>query len=364
MARLFTPGPVEPYREALEGLLKPVLSHRFPGFRDLILDVASKLSKISGHRGGVAIFAGSGTLATEAMIYSLVSPGEGALVISYGVFGDRLAESAARRGAKVYLYRLDPGSQLDLGYVEDLVRRNKISWIATTHVETSYGHRLAELRELSKLAYTLGTPLLLDAVSSFAGEELDISAWGIGAVASCSQKALGSLPGISFVLVSDYLIERAKKVSTMAPPPRYMDLSIYIEHIEKGSTPYTPAINLLYSLEGALDRILRIGVERNIEIHRERAETIYRSIDTSLLAPLISIQNYRANTVAVFKIMDDRIRATQLADKLANEGIIIASGIGQDKERLIRIGTMGNISREDLEGLAERIKKILTSSPP
>jgi len=87
------------------------------------------------------------------------------------------------------------------------------------------------------------------------------------------------------VLVSDYLVERAKRVSRYAPPPRYMDLNLYMEQIEKGSTPFTPAINLLQSLDGALERILRIGVERNIEIHRERAETLYRSMETPLIAP-------------------------------------------------------------------------------
>jgi aspartate aminotransferase-like enzyme len=359
MPRLFTPGPVEPYREALEGLLKPVLSHRSPGFKEVILGVAEKLSMVSRHKGGVAIFAGSGTLATEAMIYGLVSSGEGVLVISYGVFGERLAESSFRRGAKVHIHRVDPGSPLDLGYIEDLVRRNKISWIITTHVETSYGHRVSELRELSKLANSLGSPLLLDAVSSFAGEELDISGWGLGAVASCSQKALGAPPGVSFVLVSDYLVERAKRVSRYAPPPRYMDLTLYMEEIERGSTPFTPAINLLHSLEGALDRILRIGVEKNIEMHRERAEVIYKSIDTPLLTPLIRDKSHRANTVAVFKITDASIRASEIVEKLAGQGMIIARGIGENGERLIRIGTMGNISTKDLEELAEKIKEIL-----
>jgi len=359
LARLFTPGPVEPYREALEGLAKPVLSHRSPGFRELIQGLAEKLSRVANHRGGVAILTGSGTLATEAMIYSLVSPGETVLVISYGAFGDRLAESASRRGARVYRYPLDPGSPLDLGVVEDIVVRNRVSWIASTHVETSYGHRLSELRELSKIASSLGAPLLLDAVSSFAGEELDSSSWGVGAIASCSQKALGALPGVSFVLVADYLVERARKVSQASPPPRYLDLASYIEHIEKGSTPYTPAVNMLHALDGALDRVLRIGVARSIEIHRERAEALYRSLTTEVLSPLIGSPAYRANTVAVFKLVDTRVSATHIVDRLAEKGYIIARGIGADGERLIRIGTMGDISPEDLRDLAEEVKQTI-----
>lgn len=358
MARLFTPGPVEPYEEVLEALGRPIVSHRSPEFREVLLSILDKISRITDLDGEVAILSGSGTLATEAMIYSTIKPGERVLVISYGEFGERLAESSARRGAGVDIYRLKPGEPLDLGYVENTIRRGNISWVLATHVETSYGHRLYELEDLARLSRDLGAPLLLDAVSSLGGERLSISRWGLGAIASCSQKALGSLPGLSFVAIDRELLRKVETISRVIPPPRYLDLWLYIENAGKGYTPFTPAVNLLYALEGALARVLRIGVERHVEIHRERAETLYRSIeDSDLIRPLIGSRSHRSNTVAAFTL-DRGLRSSEIVEEMAREGYIIATGLGDGWDRIIRVGTMGNISADDLRGLAEKLIEI------
>jgi aspartate aminotransferase-like enzyme len=358
MQRIFTPGPVEPYREALEALQRPMISHRSAEFKKLLASVSEKLSKLVRLDGVSVLLSGSGTLATEAMIYSIVAPGDGVLVISYGVFGDRLVESASRRGARVFVIRRSPGEPIDLGLVEDLVSREKIGWIAVAHVETSKGHRFQELRALAGLAESLGSRVLVDAVSSLGGEELVY--WrGLGAIASCSHKALGSFPGVSFVMLSEDMVGRVAKISKEHPPPRYLDLSMYVESIAKGSTPFTPAISLIYALDGALDRILRIGIEKSIEIHRERASILYRRLDNEAISPLIGSQDHRSNTVAVFRVNSKDLSASMLVDMLEKKGYIIAPGLGEDRERLIRIGTMGGISIEDLKELSEEILEIL-----
>lgn len=357
MARLFTPGPVEPYEEVLEALRKPLVSHRSEEFRGVLLSILDKISKISDLDGEVAILSGSGTLATEAMIYSTIKPGERVLVISYGEFGERLAETSARRGASVNIYRLKPGEPLDLGYVEETIRRSNIAWVLTTHVETSYGHRLYELEDLARLSRGLGAPLLLDAVSSLGGERLSISRWGLGGIASCSQKALGSLPGLSLVAIDRELLKRTEMISRVSPPPRYLDLWLYIENARKGYTPFTPAINLFYALERALARVLEIGVERYVEIHREKAEALYRSIDSDLIRPLIGSRSHRSNTVAAFTL-DRGLRSSDVVKEMAREGYIVATGHGDGWDRIIRIGTMGNISADELRSLAKKLIEI------
>lgn len=359
MPRIFTPGPVEPYREAVEAMQRPIISHRSREFRELIIGVSEKLLRISGIDGASAILSGSGTLATEAMIYSFVAPGDGVIVISYGVFGERLAESSRRRGARVSVVKRSPGDPLDLGLVEDLAVREKARWIVTTHVETSKGHRLHELRDLLRLSESLGVRVLVDAVSSLGGEELARGS-GLGAVASCTHKAIGSLPGISFVLIPSEMVGHVAKISRDYPPPRYLDLAMYVENISRGSTPFTPAISLIYALEGALDRMLRIGVERSIEIHRERASLLYGRLNTDSIYPFIGSRNHRSNTVTVFRINGGAITAEKLVEMLEERGYIIASGFGEDRDRIIRIGTMGNISIEDLKELSDEILQILS----
>ncbi len=358
MPRIFTPGPVEPYREAIEGLQKPMISHRSRGFKELIIGVSEKLLKAVGMSGVAAILSGSGTLATEAMIYSFVAPGDSVIATSHGVFGDRLAESLSRRGARVSMVRRSPGEPIDLGEIEDLAVRERARWIAVVHVETSKGHMLQELRDLLRLAESLGARVLIDAVASFGGEEL-LHSGGLGAIASCSQKALGSLPGVSFVLIPSEMVGHIARISRDHPPPRYLDLSIYVESIARGSTPFTPAINLLYALNGSLDRLLRIGVKRSIEIHRERASMLYERLNVGAIRPFIASKEHRSNTVTVFKIDSGEITAEMLVNMLEERGYIISTGFGGDRDKLIRIGTMGNISIEDLKELSDEILQIL-----
>lgn len=363
--RLLLPGPVEPYEEILDAFSRPVASPRSAAFRLLMQELEEGLLKLAGLGGGAVVLSGSGTLATEAMIYSLVEPGERVVVISYGEFGERLAESASRRGVSVHTIRKDPGDPLDPGQVEETILSTGASALILAHVETSTGHRISELGEVARRARRLGALVLVDAVSSLGGEDLR-GGWGLDAVASCSQKALAAPPGASFVILSPEGVERLERVSRRNPPPRYMDLGLYVKRIREGSAPFTPAVNIYQALHAAVQRILRIGVEKSVEEHRRRAEILYRGLSNSLIQPLVGSPGHRANTVAVFKIPDWGPRSSEIVSALEEQGYAVATGMGRLAERVIRIGTMGNIALEDLESSVSLINKIISrlQKPP
>ena len=351
---LLTPGPVPMHPEAVEALARQPVSHRSQGFRELLSSVLEKLATIYGG-GEPLLLTGSGTLAVESMAWSLVAPGERVLVLVSGEFGERLAETLRRRGALVEEVRAAaPGEPADLGEALSRLEKGGYAAVAMVYTETSMGlsHRYAE--KIAEEAKSRGALVLVDAVSALAGEEVPAPPM-VDAVASASQKALAGPPGLSFVAVSEEALKKMKRVEPR--PPTYMDLwKVYKFHSERRETPFTPAIQLLYGMEVALEKVLEYGLDRWIERHRRRARLLYEKLPAAGLEPLVHDPGYRANTVTAFRTP---VPSSVVAEKLLEKGYRVARGMGALKDTVVRISTMGWLGDEVYHGLVEAIAGLL-----
>ncbi len=355
---LFTPGPVQLHPRVLQALSGQAISHRSPEFRRLLEEVELKLGKIHKTENYVALLTGSGTLAVEAMIYSLLNPGEKLLIVSHGEFAQRAMSTALARGVNVSIIESDkPGEPVSAEKVKVMIDSERYDALLIVYNETSVGLAYRDLRELSLYAKKKGLLTLVDAVSALAGEPLEMDSWKIDAVASASQKAIAAPPGLSFVALSSEAVEKAGRTKNK---PCYLDLQRYIKfYHERKETPYTPSVNLVYALSEALDIILEEGIDKWINKHIERAKILYRELEALGLSPLVPKKKYRSNTVAAFKTTTINMSASSIASKLYEKGIVIAKGIGELKEQVIRIGLMGHIRLSDIELLIESIKSII-----
>lgn len=346
---LFIPGPVcvNPLT-LLEGA-RPVVNHRGPEFHALFSDVREKLKRLFSTAGEVIILTSSGTGAVEALAANF-APNRGALVINAGEFGGRLAEALRVYGAEVVEVTSELGTAPELEEVLSAMDKAKPDVVAFAYNDTSPGVRLSYIRELCKEVKSRGALTIVDAVSAVGGDELDIDAWGIDALAGASQKCLQAPPGLSFVALSKEAVERLSDSRRSV----YFDLRKYMEYAERRETPFTPAVTLTFSLRGALERILSFGVKRWISMHAERARALYTAFEHLGLRPFVR-EPFRSRTVLSFTTPSN-VSMSELRRALREKyWIDTAGGLGSLRDKILRIGVMGMVPRRDLLALASAV---------
>jgi aspartate aminotransferase-like enzyme len=353
---ILVPGPVELHPRVLKAMSEQVISHRSEKFSELLMEIVNDLSWAIGaeSEAKIALLTGSGTLAVESMVYSLVNPGDSVLALEFGEFGKRLRESLESRGANVFTIKAPPGRTPEASEIETIAKKIKPKYIATVHVETSTGTMINNLKDISKLAEEFGAKLLLDAVSSLGLEELYMNKWSINAIASCSQKGLGAPPGLSLVALSE---EAVKRVCETTGKPSYLDLCKSLRFLEKRETPFTPAVNLMYGLAEALKLLREEGIEERWRRTKRLSELLYNMTEDIGFSPLAEETN-RAHAVVAL-VPPNGFSATEIVKALRKKEIYIASGMGDLKDKILRIGIMGYVNESHVEKLVKEMAEIV-----
>ena len=348
---LLTPGPVPLHEETIKAMARQVVSHRSQVFRSLLRSVREKLVEVYGG-GEPLVLTGSGTLAVESMAWSLVEPGDRVLVVSHGEFGERLREALERRGAAVDVLRPPrPGEPVPPEAVEARLEGSGYQAVALVYTETSLGLSYHDAARIAEKAHEAGALVLVDAVSALGGEPVPPPG-RVDAVATASQKALAGPPGLSFVALSSQGVERVEALRVR--PPSYLDLGKALRfHRERSETPYTPAVNLLYAMERALELLLEAGPEEWRRRHCRRARLLYEKLPALGLEPVVAERGYRSCTVAGFRTP---VPSSRVAEALLRHGYRVARGMGGLREAMIRISTMGWLPDEAYRGLVEALE--------
>jgi len=337
--KLLTPGPVQLPRKVVEAIARQPEFHRTDEFRNVLNEVLEKLRKV--YNGTPVIAPGAGTFAVDMAIYNYIDPGDKVLAIVHGEFGERMVASAESRGADVHILKshINPPPP---DVVEDCARKlGDVRAIIAVHNETSVGATNRYVDKLQRVAEAVGAILIIDSVSALPAEPIKQK---IDVVASATQKAFMAPPGGAIVYVNT-----EPRVRTPAPPS--MNLRRFIDGLAKANPPYTPPVNVVYGLNAALDIILGMGPEAYHELHIKRAEFLYNSIK---LEP-VAMSPFRSCTVTAFYAN----KPGDIIQALKKQGYIIAGGMGELKNKVIRIGVMGDISFDDLRKVAEVVNSLV-----
>ncbi|MCE7902586.1 MAG: aminotransferase class V-fold PLP-dependent enzyme [Gammaproteobacteria bacterium PRO9] len=359
---LLNPGPVTLTDRVRAALTEGDWCHREPEFAALVQDINRRLAGVypdMADRFQAVTLAGSGTSAVEAMLATFAPDHATTLVISNGVYGERIARMLEAHGK--------PHQVLSHGWTEAIdiprVRRQLEQEAAITHVvvvhhETTTG-RLNDLHRLGALCRELGKTLLLDAVSSFGAERIDAEAWQLGALAGTANKCLHGVPGLSFVLARDTL--------WAAPANRtagvYLDLRPYHagQHRD-GFSPFTLPVQVAFALREALmEHADGGGTAARRQLYGTRAGTIGATLRASGVEPLLPEADY--STVLWSWRLPAGHGYQRLHAALKEEGFIIYAGQGDLGAQIFRIAHMGDIREDDLERLCAALVRILGKAP-
>lgn len=355
---LLNPGPVNVSPGVRRALAGPDICHREEEFYSLLRAVRSKLTAIVGasHTHEAVVLAGSGTLAVEAMMASYAAAAGRILVLSNGVYGDRLVEMLALRKRPHTVLRAPLGSFPDLKDIESALRRDRsIRAVALVHHETSTG-QLNPLPAVARIARRLRRHVLVDAVSSLGAEPLDMRL--VDMAAGSAGKCLHAYPGAAFVLVRKDLtpLLRSKR-----PDSVYLDLGTVLEAERSGHPPFTPAVQLLYALDRALDELQASGGVR-ARARRYAAKSRLLRSGLRRLGVRLLLEDRDASHVLQSAWLPAGVSYAALHDELRRLGYVIYAGQSSLSGRIFRLSNLGEVGLPDLRRLIGHIGRIVTDA--
>ncbi|MCB0430827.1 MAG: alanine--glyoxylate aminotransferase family protein [Flavobacteriales bacterium] len=349
---LMIPGPIESDPAVLSALGQQTSSFVAPEFIAIMGDCLRMMREVwLSPDGQPFIIAGSGTLAMDMAVVNLVEPGDEALVISTGYFGDRYEDLLSRYGVKVTKLEAPVGDVPDPADVEALLRQKRFKLMTFTHVDTSTAVRVDPI-PLGALGRKYGVLTVLDGVCSIAGEEMRQDEWEIDVALTASQKAIGVPAGLALLVASKHALEVWKDRKTPVSN-YYADWKNWLpvmEAYEAGKPAYfgTPATNLVAALQVSLIEILQEGMATRFARHAAISEAFKNGMSAIGLGQVPLNPQTAAHTLSAIRYPEG-VTGAAFLPAVRKAGAIIAGGLhSRIKDEYFRVGHMGTANRGDL----------------
>ncbi len=345
------PGPTNVPDRVLRAIGRATMDHRGPDFSRFTLGVLERLKTVFKTDGAVIAYPSSGTGAWEAALVNTLSPGDKVLMFETGHFAALWQGLADRLGLDVVMVPGDWRHGVDSREAESRLKEDKhhaIKAVCMVHNETSTGvtSDVAAVRRAIDLARHPAL-LMVDTISSLASVDYRHDEWGVDVTVGCSQKGLMLPPGLGFNAVSDKALAASKKARL---PRAYWEWQAMLSNNASGFFPYTPATNLLYGLDEALNMLLEEGFDNVFARHNRLAEATRRAVRAWGLEILcLNPKEYSPVLTAVVTLDGhdaDKLRAVIL-DRF---DLSIGTGLGNVKGKVFRIGHLGDFNDLMLAG--------------
>lgn len=351
------PGPTPCPPETLDEMSRQMINHRGPEFAEMQGRIMERLKKFFRTENEVYVLTTSGTGAMEAAIVNTLSPGDHVLVVSIGEFGVRFAQICETYGAVVTKLDFAHGTAADPQAVADALSRDpSLVAVLVTHNETSTGIT-NDVEAIAKAARKAKPDALIivDAISSLGCVPFAADAWDVDVSTTASQKGFMIPPGLAFVTFSPRAwaaYERSKM------PKFYFDMGKAKSFAARGQTPWTPAVSLYYALDEALEIMEKEGLEQIHARHLDLGD--YTRAGVKALGLKLLAEGPRASNTVTSVVVPEGIDAAKLLSILRTEHqTVLAGGQGPLAGKIVRIGHLGYVDREDVKAAIEALATVL-----
>ncbi len=345
------PGPTNVPQRVLRALSRPTIDHRGPEFAELTLELLAGLQRIFQTSGPVVIYPSSGTGAWEAALVNTLSPGDKVLMFETGHFATLWRNMAVSLGLEVDFVPTDWRHGVDPDVVtEKLVedRNHQIKSVMVVHNETSTGvtSRIPLIREAIDRA-SHPALFMVDTISSLASMEYRHGQWGVDVTVGCSQKGLMLPPGLGLNAISDKALDAAGSAKL---PKSFWDWQAMLTANKQGFFPYTPATNLLYGLQEAIQMLEEEGLPNVFKRHDRHAEATRRAVHGWGLEVLCAEPAEYSSSLTAVRMPEGFDADELLALILRKFDMCLGIGLGKVKGKIFRIGHLGNFNDLMLAG--------------
>ena len=358
---LMGPGPSNSLPGVLQAMSEPVLSHLDPDFLKIMDEIKENLQYLlmtqSPH---TYVVSGPGSLGMETCFVNLIEQGDQIICCQNGYFGDRMYENARRYGAEIIKVQGEWGKPISLESIEQAFEKHPdAKLISVVYAETSTGVK-NDVAAIAKIAKKYGALIIVDAVTALGAIPLKVDDWGLDAVYSCSQKGIGSVPGMAPVTFSEAAFEKVKNRKKPVPS-WFQDITVYDTYWEvKDKRPYhhTAPSQQYYAILAALRHIRSVGLEeiwkKHVEVSQYFAEEMTKRGWEFFVKGDSKLP--QLNTVVLPDGFDDAGNRTKLRN---NFNIEVGAGLGAMSGKLWRIGIMGgNVNKEAVDQLLNAIDQL------
>jgi alanine-glyoxylate transaminase/serine-glyoxylate transaminase/serine-pyruvate transaminase len=321
-------------------MARPLLGHLDPRFLEELDRLQDDLRVVFESSAALTFpVSGTGSAAMETAVATLCRPGRKVLVLSCGVFGERIAAMVRRYGADLTLESFPFGSPVDPEVARRRMREVSPDVVAVVQAETSTGVR-SDVDAIAALSKEFGANLIVDAVTSLGGLPVHADAWDAAIVYSGSQKCLGAPPGLGPITVRDGLVQSQGEARSW-----YFDLGLISQYLgSERLYHHTAPISMIFALAEALRDLREEGLPGRFARHRKAGTALRAGLEVLGLESRVAKADLLPSltVVAPPEGLDEAELRKEL---LFSEGIEIAGGLGPWKGTAWRIGTMGESAR-------------------
>ncbi len=357
---LMGPGPSDVNARVLEAMSRPCIGHLDGQFLEILNDIRDMLQAVFQTANPLTLaVSGTGSAGMETCVVNLIEPGDRMLVCVAGVFGQRMTDVAERAGADVTAIEVPWGQVFPPERLAEAIRRDgPFKVVGIVQAETSTG-AAQPIEPVSRAVHEAGSLMLVDAVTSLGGMEVDVDGWRIDACYSGTQKCLSCPPGLSPVTFSPaaekVIAERARKVQSW-----YLDMNMVRKYWgSERLYHHTAPVNMNYALHEALRIVLEEGLPARWERHRQNHLALKAGLAAMGVEYLADPghQLPMLNAVAAPDGVDEAAVRKRL---LSEHAIEFGGGLGAFKGKAWRIGLMGESStRRHVTTALGALEKIL-----
>lgn len=345
------PGPTNVPDRVLRAMDYPTIDHRGPEFAEIAKRVLDKIKLIFKTSEPVIIYPGSGTGAWEAAIVNTLNEGDKVLMFETGEFSTKWWDIAEKLKLKSDFVEGDWRTGADPEIVEKKLKEDtnkEIKAVFIVHNETSTGvaSRIGEIRKAMDNANHPAL-LMVDTISSLASIDYKHEEWKVDVTVGGSQKGLLLPPGLSFNAISSKALEAYKNSKL---PKSYWDWKPMLDNNKNGFFPYTPATNLFYGLDEAINMLLEEGLENVFARHKRHAEATRLAVKAWGLEILCKNPDEYSNSLTAVMMPEGHDADALRKVILDNYNMSLGMGLNKVKGKVFRIGHLGDFNDLMLSG--------------
>ena len=299
----------------------------------------------------------------EASIVNTLNEGDKVLMFETGHFATEWCQAARRYKVNVDFVPGDWRHGADPKIVEEKLladKKHEIKAVMVTHNETSTGI-MSRVEEVRKAIDTAKHPALfmVDTISSLGSYNYDHQKWKVDVSVGGSQKGLMLPPGLSFNVVSKKALEASKSSKL---PKSYWQWEQMLENNKNGFYPYTPAVNIMYGLNEAINMLLEEGLDNVFARHARHAEATRIAVEAWGLEILAKNPKERSNSITAILIPEGHDSDNLRKIVLDNYDMSLGTGLAKVKGKVFRIGHLGDFNDLMLAGTLAGVEMGLKQS--